>query len=77
LPSRSKASSARRSSRPSAAFTAALFLIWLKDDSLDDPDLLPAPDEIVAEIVESLEAALDRFRKVAANLVATADRRGE
>jgi type I restriction enzyme M protein len=40
----------------------------LKDDSLDDPDLLPPPDEIAAEIVESLEAALDRFRKVAASL---------
>jgi hypothetical protein len=28
----------------------------------------PAPDEIAAEIVESLEAALERFRKVAASL---------
>jgi type I restriction enzyme M protein len=45
-----------------------LDISWLKDDSLDDPDLLPPPDEIAAEIVESLEAALDRFRKVAANL---------
>jgi len=26
---------------------------------------LPPPDEIAAEIVENLEAALDRFRKVA------------
>jgi type I restriction enzyme M protein len=31
---------------------------------------LPPPDEIAAEIVESLEAALDRFRKVAASLLA-------
>jgi hypothetical protein len=30
--------------------------------------LLPPPDEIAAEIVESLEAALDRFRKVALSL---------
>lgn len=45
-----------------------LDLFWLKDDSLDDPDLLPPPDEIAAEIVESLEAALERFRKVAASL---------
>ena len=29
---------------------------------------MPPPDEIAAEIVESLEAALDRFRKVAASL---------
>jgi type I restriction enzyme M protein len=45
-----------------------LDIFWLKDDSLDDPDLLPPPDEIAAEIVESLEAALERFRKVAASL---------
>ena len=30
-----------------------LHIFWLKDDSLDDPDLLPPPDEIAAEIVES------------------------
>jgi type I restriction enzyme M protein len=40
----------------------------LKDDNLDDPDLLSPPDEIAAEIVEGLEAALDRLRKVAASL---------
>jgi type I restriction enzyme M protein len=45
-----------------------LDIFWLKDDSLDDPDLLPAPDEIAAEIVESLEAALKKFRKVASSL---------
>ena len=45
-----------------------LDIFWLKDDSFEDPNLLPAPDEIAAEIVESLEAALERFRKVAASL---------
>jgi type I restriction enzyme M protein len=45
-----------------------LDIFWLKDDSLDDPDLLPPPDEIAAEIVESLEAGLERFKKVAASL---------
>jgi type I restriction enzyme M protein len=45
-----------------------LDIFWLKDDSLDDPDSLPAPDEIAAEIVESLEAALEKFRKVAGSL---------
>jgi type I restriction enzyme M protein len=45
-----------------------LDIFWLKDDTLDDPDLLPPPDEIAAEIVENLEAALDRFRKVALSL---------
>ena len=42
-----------------------LDIFWLKDDTLDDPDLLLPPDEIAAEIVENLEAALDRFRKIA------------
>jgi hypothetical protein len=28
---------------------------WLKGDTLDDPDLLPPPDEVAAEIVENLE----------------------
>jgi hypothetical protein len=45
-----------------------LDIFWLKDDTFDDPDLLPPPDEIAAEIVETLEAALDRFRKVTLSL---------
>ncbi|MGH7077074.1 MAG: hypothetical protein ACREFU_03135 [Acetobacteraceae bacterium] len=45
-----------------------LDLFWLKDDALDDPDLLPPPEEAAAEIVEALESALDRFRRVAAAL---------
>jgi hypothetical protein len=36
-----------------------------QDHALDDPDLLPPPDEVAVEIVESLETALDRFRNVA------------
>jgi type I restriction enzyme M protein len=47
---------------------ANLDIFWLKDDTLDDPDLLPPPDEVAAEIVENLEAALERFRRVAASL---------
>ena len=43
-----------------------LDIFWLKDDALDDPDLLPPPDEVAAEVVESLEAALASFRSVAA-----------
>jgi type I restriction enzyme M protein len=45
-----------------------LDIFWLKDDTLDDPDLLPPPDEVAAEIVESLQTAIDRFRGVAAAL---------
>jgi len=43
-------------------------IFWLKDDTLDDPDLMPPPDEVAAEIVESLQTAIDRFRGVAAAL---------
>lgn len=45
-----------------------LDIFWLKDASQDDPDSLPPPEEIAAEIAESLEAALARFRAVAARL---------
>lgn len=45
-----------------------LDIFWLKDDSLEDIDSLPAPDLIAAEIVENLEAALEQFRSVAAEL---------
>jgi type I restriction enzyme M protein len=45
-----------------------LDIFWLKDDTLEDPDLLPPPDEVAAEIVESLQTAIDRFRGVAAAL---------
>lgn len=49
-----------------------LDIFWLKDDALDDPDLLPPPDEVAAEIVENLEAALERFRGVAKALAGEA-----
>lgn len=45
-----------------------LDIFWLKDDGHIDPDSLPPPDEVAAEIVENLEAALESFRKVAAEL---------
>ncbi|MBP5989525.1 MAG: SAM-dependent DNA methyltransferase [Piscinibacter sp.] len=48
-----------------------LDIFWLKDDSLDDVDSLPAPDVIAAEIVENLQAALEAFQTVADELVAT------
>jgi type I restriction enzyme M protein len=50
-----------------------LDIFWLKDDSLDDPDLLPPPDEVAAEVVESLQTALDRFRSVAGKLAKVLD----
>lgn len=45
-----------------------LDIFWLKDESLDDVDSLPAPDLIAAEIVESLQAALEAFQTVAEEL---------
>lgn len=51
-----------------------LDLFWLKDASATDPDTLPPPGEIAAEIVDSLETALEKFRLVAAKLnAASAD----
>ena len=47
---------------------ANLDLFWLKDDGHIDPDSLPPPDEVAAEIVENLELALEKFRGVAAAL---------
>jgi type I restriction enzyme M protein len=48
-----------------------LDIFWLKDASATDPDSLPPPDEVAAEIVASLELALEKFRSVAAKLGAT------
>ena len=41
-----------------------LDIFWLKDDSLEDTENLPAPDILAGEIVEQLEAALEEFRSV-------------
>ncbi len=45
-----------------------LDITWLKDASATDPDSLPPPAEVAAEIVVSLELALEKFRSVAARL---------
>ncbi len=47
---------------------ASLDIFWLKDDSLEDAANLPAPDVIAAEIMEDLQAALDEFALIAADL---------
>ena len=41
---------------------------WLKEESLDDPDDLPEPEELVAEALAELTAAMDGLKKVAAML---------
>jgi type I restriction enzyme M protein len=53
---------------------ASLDIFWLRDDSIEDSENLPAPEVIAAEIVEDLQAALDQFAAIAADLASTADR---
>ncbi|MGC4978129.1 N-6 DNA methylase [Streptomyces sp. DT199] len=45
-----------------------LDITWLRDDSLEDFDNLPAPEIIAREIVEDLTAALEEFAAVASAL---------
>jgi type I restriction enzyme M protein len=47
---------------------ASLDIIWLKDESLEANDKLPAPEVIAAEIVEDLRAALEQFAEVEADV---------
>jgi type I restriction enzyme M protein len=46
----------------------SLDIFWLRDDSLEDADDLPAPAVIAAEIVEDLEAALTELTALAESL---------
>jgi len=48
-----------------------LDIFWLKDDSLEDTENLPAPEILAAEIVEQMEIALEEFRAVEDILGAT------
>jgi type I restriction enzyme M protein len=50
---------------------ASLDIFWLRDESLEDTDDLPAPGLIAAAIVEDLQAALDQFAAVAASLTSS------
>ena len=45
-----------------------LDIFWFKDESLEESANLPAPDVIAADIMEDLEAALEQFREIAADL---------
>ena len=46
----------------------SLDITWLRDESLEDTDNLPDPAILAAEIVEDLQAALDQFALIAADL---------
>ncbi len=39
-------------------------LKWLKDDSLDDADSLPEPEELAVEAIEELRLAMDELKQV-------------
>jgi type I restriction enzyme M protein len=47
---------------------ASLDIFWLKDESLVDSDNLSPPVESAREIIEDLEAALEQFRLIEADL---------
>ena len=47
---------------------ASLDIFWLKDESLEDSENLPAPDILAHEIVEDLQAALVQFQAIAEDL---------
>ena len=46
----------------------SLDIFWLKDDSLTDASALPPPEVLAAEIAEELQAAQERFHRIAARL---------
>lgn len=47
---------------------ASLDIFWLRDESFADSTNLPAPDEIAAEIINELRAALEEFELLRAGL---------
>jgi type I restriction enzyme M protein len=47
---------------------ANLDIFWLRDESLGDSSDLPDPAILAAEIIEDLQAALDQFAQIAADL---------
>ena len=49
-----------------------LDIFWLRDESLDASENLPDPDVIAAEIVEDLQAALEQFAAISADLASPA-----
>ena len=49
-----------------------LDIFWLRDESLQDSENLPPPDQIAEEIMEDLCAALEQMEEIAADLGAGA-----
>jgi type I restriction enzyme M protein len=45
-----------------------LDILWLKDDALEEPANLPAPEIIAQEIADVLETAREQFATIAEDL---------
>lgn len=45
-----------------------LDIFWLRDESLEDSDDLPAPDILAQEIADDLQTALEQFTAIAEKL---------
>lgn len=45
-----------------------LDIFWIKDESLEDLDNLPDPDEIASELVEDLESAVEELKEIQEDL---------
>ena len=50
-----------------------LDLLWLKDSALEDSETLPQPEDLAAEIVEDLQAALEAFQAIVQDLETSGD----
>lgn len=51
--------------------TASLDIFWIKDQALADMENLPEPEEIAAEIIDSLESLLASFKELQAEVSRT------
>ena len=48
-------------------------IFWLRDESLEDSENLPPPDQIAEKIIEDLRAALEQLEEIAGDLRAGDD----
>ena len=55
----------------------SLDIFWLKDESLEDSDKLPTPDINAHDIAENLEAALEQFNGIVADLKQDSNKKAE
>jgi type I restriction enzyme M protein len=46
----------------------SLDIVWLKDESLENPDDLPEPEDLVAEALTQLQTAMDALNDLATQL---------